>query len=159
MAQFQRIKTYRGLEARLADLVHGRISEANIAIRTAFWGAYVFFTPPSMAGPSYDAILRVATERQISGVAFAVGVIYLIALRINGGKRTATTAIRALAAALILSLWVALLAGFFQQVPHSTAVPAYFAFIVIPALFDFGRAFLDAARSIRGVAEVSTWSE
>ncbi len=155
--QYFRVKIHWGWEARAAGLVHGRISEALLALRTVFWGAFVYFTPPSMATPAYDGILAIASEKQVSAAAMVVGLVYLLALRVNGGQRAATSTVRTLAAGAITALWVALLIGFLTTVPYSTAVPAYLFFIVAQAAYDFVKAATDAMRVARGVKETRAW--
>jgi hypothetical protein len=156
---FTRAKVYWGWEARFANAVHGRTSEAWMAVRTMLWGAYVYSTPSSMATGTYASILRVMSEAQLSSIAMITGLVYLCALHVNGAQRAITTVLRTVASGMIMSLWVFFLFGFFIAAPSSTAVPTYLLFVAMPSVLEFVKAATDAMRVARGVREVRVWLE
>jgi hypothetical protein len=153
-----RVVIVTGWYATLGALIHGRYQEAGIAFRTVLFGAFLLATPHSMDSQAYLHLITFASENAWGGGAVLVGSVNLLALHINGKRRSATTVVRAACAWATLFYWCSFFYGFWTIDSWTTAVSIGLLWPVYSSCRAMVSAVKDVFRNRYGIAESSTWS-
>lgn len=97
------------------------------------WGLLLLHPEPILVGPVYGAFARHVShlnEQRVGGVVFAVALIRLAALWVNGRRRETPLA-RLVGAQTGFLFWLAVTIGFWEATPPlNTALAVYPAFVV-----------------------------
>lgn len=111
-----------------------RLQEWYYALAATSYGMGLLHPQTSMASSAYSRLLSWGSENVWGGAFLAAGVVYLVALTINGA-RWWTPFLRAAMAATITLAFAALAVGFAAHNAYSTAVLTYGFILPLGGLF------------------------
>ena len=123
-----------------------RALEWLFACQTAAWGLVLLHPDETFSGQSYPVFSAVASEETMGVAIAAIGIVYLVALFVNGSLARASPIVRAACAAVTFMLYLGIAIGFLWSGFVSTAWAVYpievpfAAYCVYRAMRDRGEA-------------------